>query len=403
MRQGRVCILALALLCGSTSAQVLSDNWEYEAPYRDEMLYLHSLVNYSHDLQWQYDWERRQLADNAFRIKTGSVTSKELLTDIDLNINQPLNDKWRFMGSFARTGMRQWPKVEERLLLGFERSIFDSSGVYLTINPRYSKEFIDVAAGYTLYRDDREQYVRVGVLFGDWDYQTKTDTGGISEQDPVALQWLVRLALPNEWYLYSEGEVGSGYERIYPDETLSPDVSRHDQQRNTAQLRVSRATQDGTAWSAWFEWYEFNELKEFRQPGSDYDYQNTQLVFGIEHARVLRDRHRLRFLAHYVDHTAESAGFNQHTYDRSDILGGAFYEYLWPNSSATFGYGFGQPDIAYRAPDPAGDYDIDEYRDKIMVGWRYTFSDDAQIYISVAHEVSAQGFGGGAIRYQMFF
>jgi len=403
MRLGRTWVLALALLFGSAFAQVPSDKWEYEAPYRDQMLYLHSLINYSHDLQWQYDWERRQLAQNAFRIKTGSVTSNELLTDTDLNINQPLNDKWRFMGSFRRAGLRQWPKVEERLLIGFERSVFNSSAIYLTINPEYSKEFIDVAAGYTLYRDDREQYVRVGVLFEDINYQIKTDNGGLSEQDPVALQWLVRLAMPNNWYLYTEGEVGTGFERVFPDETLSPDLSRHDQKRNTSQLRVSKATKDGTAWSAWLEWYEFNEVKQFRQPGFDYDYQNSQLVFALEHARVFGERHRLRFLAHYVDQKAESSGFNEHTYDRSDILGGAFYEYLWPHSSATFGYGFGQPDIAYRAPDPAESYNLDEYHDKIMVGWRYTFSDDAQIYVSVAHEVSDQGFGGGAIRFQMFF
>lgn len=403
MGYSRVSILAIVWLSGSAWAQVPSDKWEYEAPYRDEMLYLHSLTNYSHDLRWQYDWERRQLARNALRVKTGSVTSKELLTDIDINLNQPLNDKWRFVGSFTRTGLRQWPQNEERLLLGFERSIFRSSAVYLTMNPRYDKEFIDVAAGYTLYHDDREQYVRVGVLVEDWDYQTKTDTRGISEQDPIALQWLVRLALPNEWYLYSEGEVSSGFEHVYPDEVLSPDVSRHNQQRSTSQLRVSRSTDDGTAWSAWVEWYEFNELKQFRKPGFDYDYRNTQLVVALEHARVFRDRHRIRLLAHYVDQQAESAGFNEHTYDRSDILGGGFYEYLWPNSSATFGYGFGRPDIAYRTPDPAENYDIAEYRDKIMVGWRYSFSDDAQVYVSVAHEVSAQGFGGGAVRFQMFF
>jgi hypothetical protein len=38
-----------------------------------------------------------------------------------------------------------------------------------------------------------------------------------------------------------------------------------------------------------------------------------------------------------------------------------------------------------------------------MVGWRYTFSADAQIRLSISHEVAAQGFGGGAIQFQMFF
>jgi len=403
MRFDRLWLPGILLLGTSAMAQVPGPDWGFENPYRDQMLYLHSLVNYSHDLQWQFDWERRQLADNGLRIKTGSVTSKELLTDTDLNINQALNKKWRFQGRFTRSGLRQWPVVEERLLLGLERSIFDSSAVYLAVNPEYNKEFIDIAAGYTFYRDDRQQYVRVGVLLEDVDYQTKNDRGGVSEQDPISLQWLVRLALANDWYLYSEGEVGNGFERVYPDPTTSPDVSRHDRRTNKSLLRVSRSTDDGTAWSAWLDWYDFNEVMQFRQPGSDYEYKNTQLVIATEHARVLRDRHRLRFLLHYVDQKAESRGFNEHDYDRSDVLGGAFYEFLWPNSSATAGYAFGQPDIAYQAPDPAENYNLDDYRDKLIVGWRYNFSDDAQIYVSISHEISAQGFGGGAIRFQMFF
>ena len=154
---------------------------------------------------------------------------------------------------------------------------------------------------------------------------------------------------------------------------------------------------------AWLDWYDFNEVMLFRQPGFDYEYKNTQLIIAAEHVRVLRDRHRLRFLVHYVDQKAESVGFNEHGYDRTDVLGGAFYEFLWPSSGATFGYAFGQPDIVFRAPDSAENYNLDDFRDKLIVGWRYNFSGDALIYVSVSHEVSAQGFGGGAVRFQMFF
>jgi hypothetical protein len=403
MHFARLWLPAVLLLGTSATAQVPLSDWRFEDPYRDQMLYLHALVNYSHDLQWQFNWERRQLADTSLRVNTGSVTSTELLTDVDLNINVVLNEKWRFQGSFRRTGLRQWPIVEEQLLLGLERSIFESSAVYLTVNPEYNKEFIDVATGYTFYRDDRQQYVRVGALLEDVNYQTKNDRGGVTERDPVALQWLVRLALANDWYLYSEGEIGSGFERVYPDASKSPDISRHDRRTNTSQLRVSRAAKNGTAWSAWLDWYDFNEVMLFRQPGFDYEYKNTQLIIAAEHVRVLRDRHRLRFLVHYVDQKAESHGFNEHDYDRADVLGGAFYEFLWPSSGATVGYAFGQPDIAFRSPDSTDNYNLDDFRDKLIVGWRYNFSDDAHIYVSVSHEVSAQGFGGGAVRFQMFF
>lgn len=393
----------ILLLGTNATAQLPDVNWAFEDPYRDQMLYLHALVNYSYDVEWQFDWERRQLADNAIRVNTGSITSTELLTDIDLNINATLNDRWRFQGSFRRTGLRQWPNLEDRLLLGFEGSIFESSAIYLNVNPEFNKEFIDLAAGYTFYGDDRRQYVRVGALIEDINYQTKNDRGGITEKEPIAMQWLVRLALANDWYFYSEGEVGSGFERVFPDAAASPDVSRHNQRTNTAQLRVSRSAEDGTVWSAWLEWYDFNEVMEFTQPRFDYQYKNTQVTISAEHIRVLRDRHRLRLLVNYVDQTAESRGFNEHDYGRTDVLGGAFYEYLFPNSGATFAYAFGQPDIAFRAPDRADNFNLDDYRDKLIVGWRYNFANDAQILVSVSHEVSARGFGGGAVRFQMFF
>ncbi|MDH3362374.1 MAG: hypothetical protein OEM50_01570 [Gammaproteobacteria bacterium] len=399
----RLFLLLLMACWANATAQLPDADWDFEQPYRDQMLYLHALVNYSYDLQWQLDWERRQLGDNALRVNTGSVTSDKLLSDIDLNINETLNAKWRFQGSFRRDGLRQRPVRKEQLLLGFERSVFESSALYVTVNPEFNKEFLDVAAGYTLYRDERQQYVRVGVLLEDMNYETKNDVGGISEQDNVALQWAIRLGLAKDWFLYSEGEVGSGFERVFADASASPEVSRHEQRVNKAQVRLSRASENGTLWSAWVDWQSFDDARQFRQPGFDFDYENTQLDIAVEHARVFRDRHRLRLLLHYVELEASSRGFNEHDYERKEVLGGAFYEYLWPNSGATLAYAFGQPDIDYLALDPAGNYKLDDYRDKLIVGWRYNFSKNAQIDLSISHEVSVQGFGGGAVRFQMFF
>ena len=403
VQRARLLLLTL-LLCGaSVSAQLPEDDWDFEGGYRAQMLYLHSLVNYAYDLEWQYEWERRQFVGNSLRINTGSVASDELLTDVDLNINQPLNEKWRFLGRFTRDGRRWQPVREDQLLLGLERSILDSSAVYLTVNPEYSKEFIDIAAGYTFYKDNREQYVRIGLLVEDVNWSTKNRFGGSQERSPVAVEWTVRLGLVNDWWLFSDGAVGSGFERTFPDPTASPDVSRHDRRENTAQIRLTRAERNGKAWSAWVSWYDYNEVQEFRPPGFDYDYSTTVLDVAVEHTRRIGERHRLRLLAHYVEQQAESIGFNAHDYNRQDMLGGVFYEYLWPTSGVTFAYAFGQPDIIYTAPDPGDDYTLDEYHDKLILGWRYTFSDDAQIRLSISHEISAHGFGGGALQFQMFF
>jgi hypothetical protein len=46
------------LLCGaSVSAQIPDEDWEFEDGYQTQMLYLHSLVNYAYDLEWQSEWE----------------------------------------------------------------------------------------------------------------------------------------------------------------------------------------------------------------------------------------------------------------------------------------------------------------------------------------------------------
>ncbi|MDH3842119.1 MAG: hypothetical protein OES35_14505, partial [Chromatiales bacterium] len=232
---------------------------------------------------------------------------------------------------------------------------------------------------------------------------TKTDTGGRQDKDPVSVEWAIRLGVGNNWWLYSDGKVGTGFERTFADATLSPEISRHNRRENTAQLRLTQAAQTGRTWSAWIRWYDFNELQEFRPPGYDYDYSDTVINAAVEHTRLIGERHRLRLLAQFVDQQAESIGFNAHNYDRQDLLAGVFYEYLWPMSGLTLAYMAGQPDIVYAAPVPGDSYELGNYRDKVMVGWRYTFSADAQIRLSISHEVAAQGFGGGAIQFQMFF
>jgi len=394
-------LLTAFFISASAHAQSPNENWAFEDGYQTQMLYLHSFINYAFDLEWQYEWEQRQFVGNSLRINTGSVASDELRTDIDINLSQPLNEKWRFMGRFTRDGFRWQQLRKEQLLVGLERSILDSSAVYLMVNPEYGKESMDIAAGYTYYMDDREQYVRIGVLSEDFQWDTKSASGGRQDQDPISVEWAIRLGLANNWWLYSEGNVGTGFERVFPDATESPEISRHDRRENTAQVRVTRAAQDGKTWSAWISWYDFNELKEFRPTGFDYDYTNIVINAAVEHTRIIGERHRLRLLAQLVDQQAESTGFNAHDYDRFDILAGVFYEYLWLMSGLTVAYMAGQPDIAYTAP--GDNYDLGDYRDKVMLGWRYIFSEDAQIRVSISHEVAEQGFGGGAIQFQMSF
>ena len=398
-------IPGVLLLFATTTALAQSpgDEWIFENGYDTNLLFLHALVNYSYDLEWQTNWERRRFAENALRVNTGSVSSDELLTDVDLNINEPLNDQWRVFGQFTRTGFRRRPLREDQLLLGFERSVGRSSAIYAAANPEFGKESLDAEVGYGWYADDREEYVRVGVRAVDFNWTSKNQVGGTQEEDPVKVVWAARLELGERNWLYSEGTVGPGYERVFSDADLSPSIAAEDRNADAAEIRLGHRGPNGELWSVSVEWYDFEESRRYRAPGLDYDYSNRQVNAGIEHVRLLGERHRLRLLAQFVDVDASSRGFREHDYERQDILGGAFYEYLWPSSGLTVAYAAGQPDFTYAALEPDDSFTGGRYTDKLILGWRYTFSANAEIRVSISQEVSEGGFGGGAIQYQMFF
>lgn len=408
----RIPTLLFALLLGSAAEAQTPDTeayWDFLSIYDDTLLNVHWLANYSFDLEWRFEWERRQLADNALRLAAGSVASDGLLTDLDLNINEPLNEKWRFQGRFIRVGTKQLGRGEDQLLLGLERSVFKSSGIYFMLNPQYEKEFLDFTAGYTFYKDDRQQYVRLGVFLEDYEYERKNKVGARSEQDPIALQWQARLGLGNEWYLYTEGDVGNGFDRVFEDPIESPELARHSRRENSAELRVSRFDADGEGWSVWTQWLDIQEAKEFREPDLFFDYRTTQIVVSGEHIRIVADRHRLRFMLHYVDFQAERTGHYAHEFDRTEIVGGVFYEYLWPRSGLTIAFAAGFPEIDFRIDDPNEVFDIDSNGEKLIIGWRQEISRNAHVRVLISQEVTpsdgdfAGGFGGGSLQYQMFF
>lgn len=412
MRFAKIAITAgltgFLALAGATTAhaelpQLPDGVWEFEETYDDQLAYVHSLANYAFDLEWQFEWERRRLADNALRLNTGSVSSSRLQTLTELSVNTDLNDLWRFQGRFRRDNAPQRARNEDELLLGLERRIFDTSALFVLVNPRYDKEFIDVFAGYTLYRDERQQYLRVGVLFEDLVYGSKNSRQGVYDQQPVALQWTLRLG-SDRWQIVSEGRVGTGFERVFPNAEASPDLARHERQENRARVKLNRTDEGDGGWSVWVDWYDFREAKDYRLEGFDYDYTNEQLIASAEYVRLIRERHRLRLLAHYVRKDAASVGFREHDYERADILGSVFYEYLRPRSGVSLAYATGLPDLTFTsAVDPETSFELNDYQDKLILGWRYDFSDDARILVSVAHEVAARGFGGGNVQFQILF
>jgi hypothetical protein len=393
----------LLFLALGARAELPQDDWAFEDGYQNDLLYVHALANYSWDLEAQFDWERRRFLNNALRVNTGSVSSDSLFTDVDLSVNEQLNDQWRFYGRFERDGQRRRSVTTEQLLLGFERSLFERSAVFVALNPEYDKSFMDMAIGYALFGETREDYLRISLLLEDFNFESKNNLGGTEQQQARSVEWVARWGLAGDWFVYSEGRIGQGFERRFEADATSSELLAQAQRNNRAELRFSRQSENGDLWSFWGEWVDFEDSRRFETPGFDYDYSNQEFTLSAEHVRRLSEKHRLRFLAHYVDRDATSVGFRGHTFEREDLVGGVFYERLRANSGISLGYSLGLPDFTYTAVDPDASYAQGEFSDKLILGFRYTFSPQAEVRASVSQEVSQQGFGGGAVQFQLFF
>jgi hypothetical protein len=107
---------------------------------------------------------------------------------------------------------------------------------------------------------------------------------------------------------------------------------------------------------------------------------------------------------HYVTQHARSIGHHGHDYTRKDIMPMLSYEYLWSEDSIELGYMFTVSSWQYDSTTEDNHYRLDGgYYDKIYFCYTHHFDQESKIHLSLSHEVNFGGFGGGNLRYMMFF
>ena len=80
----------LIISCSVVSAISGFINWSFEDDYQDRLLFIHPFINYDYNAYWYYDWEKNLFKRNGFLFSVGSVTTKDLLVDGTLVINEYL-------------------------------------------------------------------------------------------------------------------------------------------------------------------------------------------------------------------------------------------------------------------------------------------------------------------------
>jgi hypothetical protein len=391
-----ICILPIEILFGQNF------KWIFEDPYRDDLLYVHPLINYDYHPLWQNEWERNLLSNNGLRINVGSVTTYDLLGEGKLFINEDLSNGWGFLGYGNWNATRHLNGEEKYLFLGLQRHIYKPISIFLTFHPAYDKEFIDAHLGITLSNKKQDQFIRIGLLFEDFLYDEKNSLDGISEQYPYGLQWVLGFG-NKKWWIYSDGRLSNGFERFYPDKELSSFLDYHQQQINRFTAKLYHSFSQKWLMEIKFSYYQFEEIKLFSEKNYDYTYDNKISDVSFQMLFSLNKNHRFRALTHFLQQRASSSGFSEHSYKRSDIMPALFYEFLISRHIIELGVMGSRYDWQYQGNVENPDYSENKFVEKVKLGWSYKFNEKAQFQFSVSHVFSVFGFGGGNFQYMMFF
>ena len=380
----------------------VSQAWQFEKPYTDNYLYLHSFINYSHNAFWKFDWQKNLIKSNGLKINFGSVSTNDLQSDINLIINQEISNSWRFKSSGTYRANRFENSQKQNLFMGFEKTVFQSVGLFFQINPLFEKEYIDISFGGLFSDDKREKYISLEIILEDFLYGEKNDFEGKSINDPIVLNWKLRYGLDKIWF-YVEGRLTNGFERKFEDKDHSPEINYHLQKINNVNSSLFYLLNRKSILSLNYYFYSFYESKNFYETENNFSYSNDIHDFSIELIYNFKKLNNFRLQSHYLIQNAVSIGYRAHHYKRKESLNGVYYERIFSNFSIEAGYLFSIFNWKYNRTLSNNDYSRSDFSSKVSISWNYQFNINAVLRLSLSHEIEINGFGGGNLQYMMFF
>jgi hypothetical protein len=374
----------------------------YEDHYKDNLLYLHALVGYEFDLWNDFDWERARLASNGLRLNYGSVSTRKLLTDVDLRINQPLGAGWFFLGTLRDYASLHIPLPQRDLWVGFEKYLSSGLSAFLRLNPTFDKELFDGELGLSLTDPSREQYLRLALQVRDFNHDLKNDLGGVSERTPLGVRWLLRTGRGAIW-VTSDGSWGRGFSRTYDDRSKSPALSSFSQEENQGRLRLYYHPVPGWLLELSGYHYRFAEAKSHHEGGGeDYRYSTHISSLGVRYALNPGAGHGLRLGIQRVWQDSDADGFRTFAYERGEWLPALFYTFTRGHHALELGYMGSLYSWDFDDLTGSDGYRTDDITEKVKLGYTYRFSERGSLHLSLSHVFSFFGFGGGGVQFTLW-
>jgi hypothetical protein len=390
--------LALSATAGFAGA---SGDWPFPDELRSRLVFVHPLVNYAVHPAWQRQWEQSLARGNGVQITVGSVASEDLMTDVRLNVSEPLDDRFRFLYRINWLDGLHLDRDRQQHWLGFEARLAGGLSGQIQVHPAADKEEFDLMAGFLLTDTARLRYLRLGLRFDDFMYTEKNAAGGSSDSEPVSLQWELRQR-QGRWEIFSEGRYGSSSRRTFPDSTLAPDIAAFSERQGCMAVRLRYLFAEEEFVALETNHYTFAASESGREPDAGFAYANEYL--HVEGLAVLRlgGAWGLRPEVHWLRQWASSSGRRNFDLRREDFFPAVFVELRAPGRSTwELGYMATHHQWEFREDGLPDDYA--GFTDKVKLGWTFAFTPRSRLTFSLSHEVDIQRFGGGNVQYQMMF
>ncbi|MBD3225739.1 MAG: hypothetical protein GF313_13505 [Caldithrix sp.] len=394
-------IILLVATC-TALAQNASDK-TYTKTYQNKLLFLHARANYALNEAWNYRWQAKRINSNGLRLSFGSVEKNDLLSKLDLIVNQQLNSDWHFHLNYYWHESQYPNKPEQFIYMGLERRIYKNLSTFLHFNPSFDKEAIDFRSGFILTNDDRTQYVKVALDWNDFIYQAKNDRGGITQQDAKGIYWLMRYK-NGSFTFFSSGIYNPGFKRKFPDLIKSPDLRMHNQQITRQIIKLYYHFDRNTFLQLGYNKYHFEEGKSYTEINKNYSYRNAIAFYSLKYLTPLNNRWYLRTALHCIKQSSNADADEHLQIERREILPAVYLDYRYGKHSAV--------ELAYMGTTINWDYNNaalipnakhETYTEKIKLGWNYHFSKKSRVQFSLSHVISYWGFGGANVQYELYF
>ena len=389
----------LTLLASAVSE---ADEWDYGFCYKEELLYLHTAINYDFDPDWQQDWEKELLKGKGIRFSFGSLTKRQLFHNEDVIVNQYLDRGWWFRAHFNWYGSRHLDTDTESGFVEFQKEILAGWFACVSADLKHNKEEIDGAFGILKTNRTRDSYSLIQICWDDLVYDKRNTLGGKTTKQPLGIRWLVRTE-GESWGIFTQGKYSAGFTRDYKNPDLSPEYNRHEQQTNHADIKLIRRLTKRSRLEALVSLYHFDESKVYYSHDRDYSYLNTIYHGTLRYLFPVSVPYSARVELHGIKQYGRARGRRDYRYKRKEMLPAFFIKRSVNSHAFEVGYfssfyGWDYDDMLESA-----DYSRDDYVDKLKIGWTYRFNQKARIQLSLSHVMQRESFGGGNAQYMMFF